>query len=81
MSSLIVEDLNSFSFLSIIVLKSSVLTSLLSSWTAAVDYLVAERLFGIVDKYMYIYKYKTSILHHYLKSINNYSVYGGIIIN
>ena len=37
MSSLIIEDLNSFSFLSIIVLKSSLLTSFLSSWTAAAE--------------------------------------------
>ena len=61
MSSLITEDLNSFSFLSFIVLKSSLLASLLSSWTAAADFLVAERLFGIIDKYIYIYKYKKCI--------------------
>ena len=47
MSSLIIEDLNSFSFLSMIVLMPLLLTSLLSLWTAASIFLSAERLLGI----------------------------------
>ena len=38
MSSLIIEDLNSFNFLSIIVLKSTLLTSLLSSWKLTIEH-------------------------------------------
>ena len=72
MSSLITEDFNSFNFLSITVIKSSLLTSLLSSWTAA-----AEQLFEII----YIYIYITSIIQHYFENINNYFLHDGIAIN
>ena len=55
MSSLIIDDLNSFSFLPIIVLKSSLLTLLLSSWTAAADFLAAEWLFGVIEASAHLY--------------------------
>ena len=79
MSSLITEDFNSFNFLSITVIKSSLLSSLLSSGTAA-----AEQLFEIIDKYIiyiYIYIYITSIMQHYFENINNYFLHDGIAIN
>ena len=55
MSSLIIDDLNSFSFLPIIVLKSSLLTLLLSSWTAAADFLAVEWLFGVIEASAHLY--------------------------
>ena len=63
-SSLIIEDLSLLSFLFIFVLKSSVQTSLLSSWAAAVDFLATERLLALLI-------YKRSILQYYFEDINN----------